>query len=105
MATHILNTDAVCLHELANERYHGLLLRLGSCVLALAHEVASTNIADAQALAISASAVRSSRLLWSALLHLAVKGDDVVIATALPSSLSMPTVNIGNGEGLAFSRC
>lgn len=105
MAANILDADAMCLHELANECYHGLLLRLCSGVLALTNEVASANVAYAYALAISARAMRTSNLLWSALLHLSVKGDDVVIATALPSSFSVPTLNIGNGEGLAFSRC
>lgn len=105
VTTHILNADAVRLHELTNEVNHGLLLRLGSGVLALANKVASTDVADAYALAISARAMSTGNLLWSALFHLPVKGDDVVIATALPSSFPMPTLNIGNGEGLAFSRC
>lgn len=94
----------MCLHELADECHHGLLLRLCSGILALANKVASTDVADANALAISARAMSTSNLFWSALLYLAVKGDDVVIATALPSSFSVPAFNVGNSEGLAFSR-
>lgn len=103
MASHILDADAMRLHELANECHHCLLLGLGSGVFAFAHEVASTDVADANALAISARAMSTSNLFWSALLYLAVKGDDVVIATALPSSLPVPAFNVGNSEGLAFS--
>ena len=105
VTTHILNADAVRLHELTNEGNHGLLLRLGSGNFALANKVASANVADAQALAISASAVRSSNLFWSALLYIAVKSDDVMVAAALPSSLSVPAINVSNSKGLSLSRC
>ena len=103
MASHIVDADAVCLHEVADKRTHGGLLRFGSRVLALADKVASANVAHAYALTVSACAVCANNLLWSALFYLAIKGNDVMIATALPASLPVPTVNIGNGKRLSLS--
>lgn len=104
MASHILDANAVRLHELTNERYHGFPLRFSSRVLALANKVASADIADAEAIAIPAFAVRSDNLLGSALLNFAVKGYDVVISTPLPTFLPVPTVNVSNSKLLALAR-
>ena len=49
-------------------------------------------------------AVCSNRGDWATRVDAAVKVDDVVVADLGETALAVPTVNVGDSEGLAFGR-
>lgn len=103
MASHILNADAVYLHQLAQENLHALLLLWRASILRFAHKVASANVADADTLSISSRAMSTGNLFWSARFYPSVQSYHIMITATLPSSFLVPSVDIGNRKSLPFS--
>ena len=92
--------------ELAKERKQCRLLLLGACVLGcLAVGGETTDIADADGVGIVTFAVCANLFKRSARVDAAVKVNHIVIADAIETSLAVPAVNVGDGEGFVLCGC
>ena len=64
----------------------------------------SADVTHANGIGIVSDAMCSNRCDWATCVDAAVKVDDVVVADLGETALAVPTVNVGDGEGLAFGR-
>ena len=89
--------------ELAKERKQRRLLSCGACVLGcLAVGGETTDIADADGVGIMTFAVCANLFERSARVDAAVKVNHIVVADAVETTLAVPAVDVGDGEGLVF---
>ena len=89
--------------QLFEQIEHGLLL-LG-CASVLGCFVVfgkSTDVADADAVGVMSLAVCADEFERTAFVDCAVEVDDVVVAYLGEATLTMPAVDVSDGEGLAF---
>lgn len=89
--------------QLFEQIEHGLLL-LG-CASVLGCFVVggkSTDVADAYAVGVVSLAVCANQLYRATFVDSAVEVDDVVVAYLGEATLTMPAVDVSDGEGIAF---
>ena len=89
--------------QLFEEIEHGLLLLGCASVLwCLVVGGKSTDVADADAVGVVALAVCADKFERTAFVDCAVEVDDVVVADLGEATLTMPAVDVSDGERLAF---
>ena len=89
--------------QLFEEVKQGLLLRFGASVFrCLVVGGKSADVADADAVGVVSLAVCAYQLYRATFVNSAVEVDDVVVADLGEATLTVPAVDVGDGEGLAF---
>lgn len=102
MTTH--GQVAVAAPQVADQSTERHLLRRGASVVRMTFGVETTYIAHSNGTFIVASAVGSCAAFGPSFPNFTIETYEVVIAYAVPSTLSVPAVNVGHGH-FAACRC
>ena len=92
----------VIVFELSDKCLQGSFLFGRPRVLGLAEAVEAADVADADGVGVVPLAVGAFFADGPSGMDAAVQADDVVVAYAAEPALTVPTVDVGGGEGLAF---
>lgn len=84
--------------ESADERVQSNFLLHGSCILWLEVITDATDVAYAYGVGVVTDTMRTGRVQMSAFLDLTIKAHDVMVAYAVPSLFSMPSVDVRSRE-------
>ena len=95
----------IVVFELSDKCLQGFFLLGCPRVFGLAEAVEAADIADADGVGIVSLAVSAAFGYGPTCMDVAIEVNHEVIANASEPALAVPTVDVGNGEGLAFRRC
>lgn len=88
--------------ESADERVECNFLLHGSCILWVEVIAYATDVADAYGVGIMTDTMSTGNLEWSAFLDLTIETYNVMVAYAIPSLFSMPSIYVRCREVPAF---
>ena len=80
--------------QVGQEGMHASSLSLGACICRATICIQSTLITDTYGISIMPATMRTYLLLWATSFYTTITADDVVVANAIPTSSTMPTVNV-----------